>query len=197
MSTDIVDYYKRGWTEVSRHLVGWVVFYSAFLAVTVLTCGIGGILYPNLMREAGEVARDGGPPQLSNLFRTDHLANDFINYLVYYGAMMAGSAAGGIGGFIAAVVLQFQMPMAADDRYSPIDNAKLSLQHVTEHPADHLVFLLIAYAITLPALLLCLLPMPLVGPIMIMAHRLWYDDIREELDTIASSKGIKLLEAQA
>ena len=197
MKTDIVEYYRRGWAEVQKNLIGWVAFYTVFLVVTLVTCGLGGILYPNLMREAGEVARDGGPPQIANLFRTDHLNNDFINYLIYYGGMMLGSAAGGIGGIVAAVILQFQMPLAAEDRYDPIDNAKLSLQHVTDHAVDHLVFILIAYALMLPAIFLCMLPLPIVGPVAVMAHWLWYEDIRGELDEYAQQKEIKLLGTSA
>lgn len=189
-STDIISYYKRGWAEVQKHLVGWVVFYTAFLAVTLLTCGLGGVLYPNVMREVKEVAEDGGPPQLANLFRTDHIANDVINYLIYYAGMMVGSMAGGVGGIVAALLLQFQMPMAADDRYAPVDNAKLSLQHVTTHPADHLVFILVTYALVLPSMMLCMLPLPLVGPVTVMAHWLWYQDAREQLDAFAEDQSL-------
>jgi hypothetical protein len=193
MNRDMLEYYRRGWAEVSKNLVGWVVLYIAFMAVTMLTCGLGGILYPNLVREARAVVRDGSSPQIGRLFDTSRLANDLINYLIYYGGMMAGSAAGGVGGIIAAVLLQFQMPMAAEDRYAPIDNAKLSLQHVTEHPADHLVFILVSYALTLPALMLCMLPLPIIGPVVLVAHWLWYEDVRGELDEYAQSKEIKLL----
>lgn len=196
-STDIIDYYRRGWAEVQKNLVGWAIFYTAFMAVTIFTCGLGGILYPNVVRETRTVYRDGGGPQLSSLFSTEHLTNDLVNYLIYYGGMMAGSAAGGIGGVIAAVILQFQMPMAAEDRYAPLDNAKLSLQHVSDHPADHLIFILVTYALTLPAMMLCMLPLPIVGPVVLMAHWLWYEDVRSELDTIAAGKGIRLLSGPA
>ena len=83
--------------------------------------------------------------------------------------------------------------MAADDRYTPVDNAKLSLKHVSEHATDHIVFALITYAITLPALLMCMLPMPIVGPIVIMAHWLWYADNRDQLEAYATEQDIKLL----
>ncbi|MFT5683093.1 MAG: hypothetical protein ACI8RZ_004020 [Myxococcota bacterium] len=197
VSTDVVDYYKRGWVEVQKNLVGWALYYTAFMGITIFTCGLGGILYPNVVREARTVARDGGGPQLGSLFNTEHLTNDLVNYLIYYGGMMAGSAAGGVGGIVAAVLLQLQMPMAAEDRYSPVDNAKLSLQHVSEHPADHFIFILMTYALTLPAIMLCLLPLPIVGPVVVMAHWLWYEDLRAELDTYAENKDIKLLSGPA
>ncbi|MDG1478233.1 MAG: hypothetical protein P8R54_01515 [Myxococcota bacterium] len=193
MSTNIVDYYQRGWVEVQKNLFGWMIFYTAFMAVTIFTCGLGGILYPNIVREVRTSYRDGSGPQLSSLFNTEHLANDLINYLIYYGGILLGGAVGGIGGPIASLILQFQMPLAADDRYAPMDNAKLSLQHVSDHPGDHIVFLLMTYVLTIPTILFCLLPLPIVGPVLLMAHWLWYEDIRSELDTIASDKEIKQL----
>ena len=196
-SSDIVSYYTRGWAEVQKHLVGWVVFYTAFLAVTLLTCGLAGVLYPNLLREAKEVSEDGGPPQLANLFRTDHLSNDVFNYIIYYVAMLVGSMAGGLGAPVGALLLQFQLPMAADDRYSPVDNAKISVQHVLKRPADHLVFILVSYVLIIPAMLLCMLPLPIVGPVAVMALWLWYADTREELDAIAASENIPRLSGPA
>ena len=197
MSNDIIDYYRRGWTEVEKNLVGWVVFYTAFMAVTIFTCGLGGILYPNVIRAVRTAYQSGSGPQLSSLFSTEHLVNDLINYLIYYGGMMLGSAVGGVGGLIAAILMQFQMPLAAEDRYAPLDNSKISLQHASEHPADHLVFLLMTYVLTIPAILLCLLPLPIVGPVVLMAHWLWFEDVRSELDTIAIDKRIRLLSGPA
>lgn len=194
MSRDMVSYYRRSWAVVSQDLVSWVIFYAAFLGVALLTCGLGGILYPNVMRETASVARNGGSPRISAIFHTEDLTNDFINYACYYGGMLVGGMAGGVGSLIAAALLQFQIPMAAEDRYAPTDNARLSMQHVIDHPSEHIVFLLLSYALTLPAIFLCMLPMPLIGPVLVMAHWLWYDDVRSELDALAEQKGVPLLD---
>ena len=197
MTRDMVSYYRRGWALVSQDLVSWVIFYSVFLGVTLLTCGLGGLLHPNLMRETARVARDGGSPQIAAIFRTENLTNDFLNYLCYYGGMLVGGIAGGLGSLVAAALLQFQIPMAAEDRYAPVDNARLSTQHVIDHPGEHLFFLLIAYALTIPAVMLCFLPMPFVGPVLVTAHWFWYEDVRSEIDTLAEQKGMPLLGTSA
>lgn len=190
---NVLDYFKRGWAEVQENLVGWIVLYTVFVAIALATCGLGGLLMPNVMREIRDVHEQRRPPELGALFRMDRISNDIINYLVYFGAMTLGGAAGGIGGTIAAVALQFQMPLAAEDRYQPLDNAKLSVKHVMEHLGDHVVFMLASTALGMLAALTCLLALPLVGPVIGMAHWLWYLDNREELDRIASQSGIRLI----
>lgn len=196
MSTQLspVDYYKNAWAEVQPNLVGWIVFYTVFIGISMLTCGLGGLLMPNAVRELRDTRLEGRGPELGRLFDMRRAANDLINYLVWFGAITVGSAIGGIGGSIAAVALQFQMPLAADDRYSPLDNARLSLKHVGSHVGDHIVFMLIATLISTVAVFMCLLPLPIIAPVIGMAQWLWYEDARAELEQFASEGGIKLIE---
>ena len=193
MNRDMVSYYRRGWATISQDLISWALFYSVFFGVTLLTCGLGGILYPNLMRETGASVQGATSPKISAIFQTENLTNDFINYGCYYGGILVGGMAGGIGSLVATALLQFQIPMAAEDRYAPADNARLSVQHVIDNPGEHMVFLIISYALMIPAFLLCLIPLPLVGPIVVVAHWLWYDDTRSELDALAAQKGVPRL----
>lgn len=188
-----MDIYKRAWEEVQPHLLGWIVFYTVFTAITFATCGLGGLLMPNVMRELRDTRLEGRGPSIGRLFDMQRAANDLVNYLIWYGAIIVGSAAGGIGGTIAAVALQFQMALAADDRYAPMDNAKLSMKHVGAHLGDHVIFMVISSAMAMFAVMLCLLPLPLVGPIMGMATWLWYEQSREELERMAAEGGIKQL----
>lgn len=189
----VADYFKRGWAEVQEHLVGWIVLYAVFVAVALGTCGLGGILMPNVLREIRAVHEERRPPALGALFRMDRASDDIVNYLVYFGAMTLGGAAGGIGGSVAAVLLQFQMPLAAEDRYAPLDNARISLKHVVEHLGDHVLFMLISTALGMLAVFTCLLALPIVGPVLGYAHWLWYLDCRDELDRIAEQAGVKAL----
>ena len=180
--------------RVQKNLVGWIVFYIVFIGVTILTCGLGGLLMPNAMREIRDCYRDDRGPEIGALFRMDRITNDLINYLVYFGAMTLGGAAGGIGGTVAMVLLQFQMPLAAEDRYQPLDNAKLSLKHVSAHAGDHVVFVIISTGLGMLSAAFCLLPLPVVAPVIAMAHWLWYEDVREEIDGIAVDAGVKAIE---
>ncbi|MCB9779591.1 MAG: hypothetical protein H6742_13590 [Alphaproteobacteria bacterium] len=189
--TSVTEYYSRAWTIVREDLVSWVLFYAVFTGVALVTCGLGSILMPNALREVRDALAADRPPAIGALFDMQHLTDDLINYVIWMGAITVGSAAGGIGGSIAAVLLQFQMPLAADDAYAPMDNAKLSFKHVAKHPSDHVIFMLLSGALGMLAVSLCLLPLPFLAPIINVAHWLWYVDSRAELDELAREAGIK------
>ena len=146
---DAVRYYQRGWAEVQRNLGGWILFYGVFFVASMLTCGTAGVLAPNALREIRDVHREGRAPELGRLFQMDRLEHDLVNFLIYYAAVFVGSAVGGLGAWVAMALLQFLMPLTADDRHDPIDNAKLSLQHVTQHLSDHIIFSLLGVALAL------------------------------------------------
>lgn len=188
-----LDYYKKAWAEIQPDLVGWIVFYTVFIGLSIVTCGLAGVLLPNVMRQLRDSHREGRGPDLAGLFDMRRAVDDLVNYLLWFGAITVGSAAGGIGGTIAAIALQMQMPLAADGRYAPIDNARISLKHVGAHMGDHVVFMLIATGISMVAVMLCLLPLPIIAPVLGMATWLWYEDVQAELDTLAAQGGIKQL----
>ena len=189
-----LDYYKKAWVIVRADLLSWALFYTLFIGLSLLTCGLAGLLAPNVSRELRDAHREQRGPEPGALFRMDRLANDLINAVIWLGALSAGGAMGGVGSAVAAVGLQFQMPLAADDRYSPIDNSRLCLKHVGAHLGDHVVFFLIASGLGMVSVFLCLLPLPIIAPVLGMATWLWYEDSREEIDRMAAEGGIRLLE---
>ncbi len=188
-----VDLFRRAWAELRPHLLGWILFYTAFTVLALGTCGLAGLLLPNTLRELRDARREARGPRISRLFDLSHLQNDLLNYLVFYGAVLVGGAAAGIGSSLAALALQQQMPLAAEDRFAPLDNARLSLQHVLAHPAQHLGYLLISTALVLASMALCFLPLPLVAPLIGMAHWLLYEESVGELDELARQAGIRPL----
>ena len=92
--------------------------------------------------------------------------------------------------FIAQIGLGWQMVLAAEDRYAPLDNAKLSLKHVGAHLMDHIAFMTIGTLLILPTLCLCLLPLPFVLPIFGVAQWLWYERESANFDAMAEQSGI-------
>lgn len=189
-----IDYYQRGFNEVSKNFVGWILFYLVFGAVAVFTCGLGGVFSANVLREVRDALSAGRAPDINAIFRTDNINSDIVNYLIFMGAVMLGGMVGGIGGTIAAVILQMQMPLAAENRYQPLDNAKLSFRHVTAHVADHIVFFLVGGVLMAIAAMMCFLPMILVLPVSQAALWLWYQDSRDEIDGFANGEGIRQIE---
>jgi len=184
----MVDLYKQAWDVVKKDYVAWLVLYGVFFLVVSATMGLGGVLWPNVLRETRQAVREERAPGLSLLFNLDKLANDAINYVVYYGAIMATSMVGLT--VFAQVGLSWQMVLAAEDQYSPIDNAKLSVKHVLGNLGDHVMFMLVASALILPTMCLCFLPLPLVMPIVGVAQWLWYEREIQHFDTLATDSGI-------
>lgn len=188
-----MDLFRRAWAELRPHLLGWFLFYTAFTLLALGTCGLAGLLLPNSLRELRDARREARGPRISRLFDLSHLQNDLLNYLVFYGAVLVGGAAAGFGSSLAALALQQQMPLAAEDRYAPLDNARLSFKHVLAHPAQHLGYLLISTALVLGSMALCFLPLPLVAPVIGMAHWMLYEEAAGELDEMARQAGIRPL----
>ena len=184
-----LNYYKRSWALVSKNLVGWVLMYTVLFVVSLMTCGLGSVLSPNAYREMKRCVDEDAAPELGGLFNLDNIATDAVNALIYVGAVMLGGMVGGVGGTIAGVVLSFMMPLAAENAHDPMTNAKLSLKHVGKHPETHIILVLIGSAISMPAIFLCLLPLPLVMPVIAMAGYLYYRDSRPEIDAIAGQLG--------
>jgi hypothetical protein len=187
----MVDIYKEAWAVVKKDYVAWLLLYGVFFLVVTFTMGIGGVLFPNVLRESRDAIRESRAPGIGPLFDFTHIANDLFNYGVYYVALALASFVGLT--FIPQIALSWQMMLAAEDRYSPVDNAKLSLKHVTAHLGDHVIFMLIASAIVLPTLCLCLLPLPFVLPIIGAATVVWYEREKDNFDAMAEEAGIPRL----
>ncbi len=186
------DYYSKAWGELSKNLVSWVIFYLVFMVVAGFTCGLGIVLMPNVMREVRDCVATGRGPEIGALFKFDRISNDAVNAILFYAAIFVGSWVI-IGSLVAAVLLQLLFPLAADDRYAPMDNAKLSVKHVLAHLGDHIVFFLIGAAIVTISSLLCYVPVLVAAPLVGIAQWLWYQDLRAELDQIASAEGVRMI----
>ena len=187
---DVVALYKRAWAQVSDDLGSWVVLYAVFFLLSVFTGGLAVVLMPNLHRELRDVRAEGRGPEVGNLFRFDHISTDAVAGLVYLGAMYVGSLAAGLGTTIAAVALAFLMPLAADNRFEPLDNAKLSAQHVVGHIAPHVMLFAATFVLAMIGIFTCGLAFVVVGPLIGMATQMYYEDCREELDELARGMGL-------
>lgn len=186
-----VDYYQRGFNEVSKNIVGWAAFFFVFMLVVGFSMGLGGVFSANVMREVRRSLDEGRAPDVNAIFRMDNINNDVVNWFIFVGAVMLGGLVGGLGGTVAAVVLQMHMPLAAKNRYQPMDNAKLSWRHVSTHVADHIVFFLVGVALTAVAAMFCFLPLLLVAPVSQAALMLWFKDSEGEIDGFAAGDGLK------
>lgn len=191
---NVLDYYQKGFNEVSKNLVPWVLFYFVFGIAVTFSCGLAGVFSASALREVRDALAGGRGPEIGNIFRTDQINNDAVNWLIFLGAVMLGSLVGGIGGTIAGVLLQMHMPLAAENRFLPMDNAKLSVRHVSAHAVDHIVFFIASGVLIAVASMLCFVPVLVAVPVAQAAMWLWYMDSREEINGFAQTDGIKSIE---
>ena len=184
----MVEIYKDAWGVVKKDYLAWVVLYGLFLLVATVTFGFGGVLMPNVLRESRDAIAEGRGPKAGALFDFSRIANDVFSYGVYYLAITVTSFIGMT--FIAQIGLGWQMLLAAEDRYAPLDNAKLSFKHAMSHLGDHVLFMLLGSALVLPTACLCFLPLPLVMPIFGAAQVIWFNRERENFESMADASGI-------
>jgi uncharacterized membrane protein len=92
---------------------------------------------------------------------------------------------------LATAVLQLLPGLAADDRYDPMDNAKLAVKHAMNHPTEHLVFLVVSWAGGFVAISTFFFLFPLVIPAISIAQWRWYAAVRGELDALAEQAGMR------
>lgn len=188
---DVMSLYKRAWSEVNRELGSHVVLSFAFLGVNLVTGGLGALLLPNYLRELRAAEAGQRLPDVSKLFDFSKANSDIVNAGIYLFALFLGGWLAGIGATIAAVLLGVMMPMAAVDRYEPVDNAKLSSQHALSHIGTHATFFMVAAALVFGSLLLCGLPLIVVLPTLSVAQNYFYDELSGEIDALAADLGIQ------
>lgn len=187
---DLMTHYRDAFGAVRRDPVPWVLVSTVWFAVTLLTCGMASLLFPAFTREVGAALAEGRGPRLGPAFDTSNAGQDLVNGAIWLGAMSIGSTVGGVGGVIASAVLQLLPSLAADDRYEPMDNARLAVKHALKHPTEHLVFLVVSWAGGFAAISTFFFLFPIVIPIITIAHWRWYESVRHELDELAVQAGI-------
>lgn len=188
---DLVTYYKDAFDALRRDPVPWVLVSTVWLAVTLLTCGMASLLFPAFTREVGAALAERRGPRIGPAFDTSNASQDLINGGIWLGALSIGSAIGGVGGVIASAVLQLLPSLAADDRYEPMDNARLAVKHAMKHPTEHLVFLVVSWAGGFVAISTFFFLFPIVIPLISIAHWRWYETVRDEIDEMAQQAGIQ------
>ena len=187
---DVWSFYKQARDEVSREPVAHAVVAGVFVALNVLSGGLGVLLLPNYLRELRAAEAEQRLPDTARLFDTSRLNSDVTNGLIYLAAVLLGSWACGVGASAAALLLGLQMPLAATDRYEPLDNAKLSARHALDHLQDHVRFFGVAVLLVTASLLLCGLPLLVVLPVLSLAQNHFFDAVQSDLDALAEREGI-------
>jgi hypothetical protein len=187
---DLTSYYTDAFHALRRDPVPWVLVSTVWLVVTLLTCGMASLLFPAFTREVGAALNEQRGPRIGAAFDTSNASQDLVNGGIWLGAMSIGSTLGGVGGVIASAVLQLLPSLAADDRYAPMDNAKLAVKHAMKHPTEHLVFLVVSWAGGFVAISTFFFLFPIVIPLISIAHWRWYETVRDEIDEMAEQAGI-------
>ncbi len=185
------SFYKQAREEVLREPFAHAGVAGLFLVLNVVSGGLGVLLHPNNLRELRAARAEQRLPDAARLFDASRLNSDVANGLLYLGAVVLGSWACGVGSSAAAVLLGLHMPLAAADRYDPLDNAKLSARHALDHLQVHVRFFGAAVLLVTASLLLCGLPLLVVLPVLSLAQIDFFDAVCTDLDALAEREGIR------
>lgn len=182
---DVLDHYRQAWAVFLREPVSWVIYATVFLAAVLFTCGLAGLLMGTYTRELGAAVREERAPRVGAAFDLSRVGNDLVNGLIWSMAISFGASFAGFGGPLAALALQFHTPLAAEDRYDPAQVVQLSAKHVLANLKDHLVFSLVSWAGTFVAISTLFVLMPVVMPVVGIAHWLFFESERDALEELA------------
>ena len=185
--------FPEAWGIIRRNPTPWVLYFGAWVGISLATLGLGLLLAVNALRGLLAALREDRPPELGALFRMDHIQRDLVALLVYYVPIFAGGAVGGVGAYLAGVVLAFVPWLAAEDRYEPLDLWKVSLKAIQEDWQEVVVSGLVASVIVGVSICLCGVPLLVTLPLCAVEAALVYESRRERLLAIADAEGVKRL----
>lgn len=193
----MVDHFRDGWGIVSKNPVAWVLYFVVLMGVASVTMGLGILLGFNAVRGVRAAIEEDRGPDVSDLFVLENLQRDLPALVIFFGGIAVGSAAAGIGGLIAQILLGWTPLLATEDRFASGELWKISLKAAQEDWQELLVFSLIAGAISFVSMMLCGLPFLLALPVCAVAQWKLYESHRDRLLEIGAQEGIALLESSA
>jgi hypothetical protein len=193
----VTDHFQRSWAVVQKNLGAWVLYFLAFMGVSVVTGGLGMLLTFNVFRGVRDAVREERGPVIGSIFKLDQVQRDLPALATFLGAIFVGSAVGGIGGYLAHILLGWVPMLATEDRFASGDLWKISLKAAQDDWQELVVFSLIAGGITMASFCLCGVPLIVALPVCAVAQWLMYESHRDRLLEIAAAEGIPLLSASA
>lgn len=189
----MMELFQRAWGIVQRDLIAWVMYFGVWLAVTMMSAGLGIIFTISVLRGMGAAIREQRAPQLGDAFKLDTLGDDLPALGIFYAGVALCSAAGGVGAYLAPVLVGWVPYLATERRYQPIELWKVTTKSAAEDWQTVLIFSLITSGITIASLCLFGLPFLVALPVCAVANWLLYEEHRERLFAIADQEAIPLL----
>lgn len=187
-----LDYYKKAWDVVAKDLVGWFIFNLVWV-FTIPICGLGLLLMANVTRESKAAIAEGRAPSIGALFSFSTIGRDIVAIIIFAVAMSLGSGVSfGLLSIVFLLLFQFLFPILADDRYEPVDCAKLSAKFFLADWQKPTIFGAIGLGVSIAGSMF-FITSPLAMAIREVATRLYYEDNRGAVDAIAASEGIQRL----
>lgn len=182
---------SQAWDDLIPNLVAWVVVMIALLVVTVLTCGMGIILLPNLLRVAKHSLEHGEAPRVADLFDLSDFVEHLLLLLLSVFAGIVASFVPLVGTLVAATLLVWAAPLVVDGHYGTIEATQLSIRAVTQNIVPVAIFQLIVMVITMVSSLFCLMPLLLTAPLCVLATWHYYMVERDGLLALGDEAGLR------
>ncbi len=191
----VSDSFTKAWDIFRQDMGGWVATtfvwsIAASVAGSFVPLVGGMVLLPNMVREASDAVEQRRSPDLGNVFKFDHLGEDFISMLLYCIAQTVGLLACCVGWPVAWIAFWYTAELAADGRVSESDTMKVSWMWAKDHIGETLGMAMVGLILnTIGATVGLGVGVIFTLPITVIAWVVYWHAVRDDVYALAEQNG--------
>lgn len=186
-----MEHLTAAWNDVMSNLVGWLVLALVYAVVVVLTCGLGLLLVPNLMRATRNAIERGSGPDLMDLFDLSDVVSLLLLALLSIGVSIVGQVLPIVGPLLAGIFLLWTTPLVVDGHYDVLTAAQVSVRAVSQRFAAPAIFTLVTTLMVFVSSWFCLVPLLVTVPVALVATWRYYQAETAELLAVGDAAGLR------
>jgi hypothetical protein len=146
---------------------------------TFVALVVGFLVQAGIIRAALAITR-GEAPTSAHFFTTDKLGAVVVASLLVGLASAVGYALCYLPGIVVSYLTLFTLFFVIDKDMGAVDAIKASVQLTTQHAGVLIVFAIVSYLIILVAAVLCVLPLLVAFPVVVIAQAYLYRRLQDE-----------------
>lgn len=185
-----MDVFGEAWEEVTAHLVDWLVVVLAFVGLVVVTCGLGALLAPNLLRVAARADARGDGPDVADLVDLGEVIDLLLLGVLGIGVSIVSNAVPFVGLLASMILFVWVVPLVIDGHYDVIGAVQVSVRGAIAHAWPVATFQLGSLVVLLVAGALCVVPLLVAVPLVLVASWRFYLRWRHDLLALGDAVGI-------
>jgi hypothetical protein len=140
---------------------------------------VGFLVQAGVVRAALAITR-GEPPTTAHFFTADQLGTVVVASLLVGLASAVGFALCYLPGIVVSYLTMFTLFFVIDKDMGAVDAIRASVELTTKHAGVLIVFAIVTYLILVVATVLCVLPLLVAFPVVILAQAYLYKRLQDE-----------------